>query len=313
MRSDRISDRPLGRRGEVVAEGELLLDGAVRGLDRFRIGYPGERFLRNREVNPEFRKLLAAVLCDVVVDVDDQVFEEFHGIVMVRKRDLHVKRRGLVEVPDGVMLLGAKDGAELEDRLEPGGHHHLFIKLGALVQECLLLKVGDREEFGAALGGGGDDLRGCNIDAAPGGEEHGRGAGHRRADEEDGADTRLPRVQEPGVKPGVEFGRHFLGDVERERALRGADDLELLGDDLAPAGGLLDCFDPAPDPDHGLSRDVPGCFKDLRRDLLLRDGHLDDAGPVADQEKRKSSEIADLVHPADDLGRFSLWGYGPYW
>ncbi len=83
--ADLVADRPLGRRGEVITEGKFLLDGAVRDLDRLRIRDPGEGLLRDREVDPQVCQVLAAGLRDVVIDVDYQIFEEFHDVVMIGK------------------------------------------------------------------------------------------------------------------------------------------------------------------------------------------------------------------------------------
>lgn len=65
MRPDRIADRPLGRRGEVTAEGNLLLDGAVCDLDRLDIRDPGERLLRNRKFDPDSASSLLQVFATV--------------------------------------------------------------------------------------------------------------------------------------------------------------------------------------------------------------------------------------------------------
>ncbi len=65
--------------------------------------------------------------------MNNQILEKFHDVVVVGKRDLDIERRGFIEVPDGVMLFGAEYWADLKDRLEPCSHHHLFVKLRALV------------------------------------------------------------------------------------------------------------------------------------------------------------------------------------
>src|SRR5208337_2116405 len=101
------------------------------------------------------------------------------------------------EVLGGIVLLGPEDRPDLVYFLATGRHHHLLVELRALVEERLLVKVSNREKFGAAFGGCGHDLRGGDI-GEPGIVEVlvdcvERGA----ADLEDGGNTGPPHIEEP--------------------------------------------------------------------------------------------------------------------
>ena len=234
--------------------------------------------------------------------------EEDHHVLVVGERDLDVDRGRLVQVARGVVLLGPEDRADLEDLLEPGAHHHLLVELGRLVQEGLLLEVGDREELGPALGRGRDDLRGRDLDEVVLVQVPRRLVEHGRPDLEDGRDAGPARVEEPDVEPGIELGRHLLGHVERERRLGPREDLERARDELAPARRLLGRLDLAGHHDDRLARDRADGLDDLGRDLLLRDRDLQDPGPVAQEDECEPAEIPDLVDEPDALRASELGG-----
>jgi hypothetical protein len=90
-----------------------------------------------------------------------------HGEVVFDEPELCVERYVLGEVATGVMRLGAKNGAGLENALEHT-NHRLLVELRALSEVGGLSEVVEREDVRAALSGGGDDLRRLDLCEAQG-------------------------------------------------------------------------------------------------------------------------------------------------
>ena len=200
-----------------------------------------------------------------------------------------------------VVLLGPEDRAYLKDPLEAGGHHHLLVELGALVQEGLLLEVRHREEVGPPLGRSGHELRGGDIHEPPGGEKVPDPANHGGPDEKDRRDPGPAKVEEPGVEPGVELGGHLFHHVEGERGRGRRENLEPVRDDLPSAGRLLDGLHRPLHPHHRFPGEAPEGLEDGGRGLLPVHGDLHDAGPVPDQAEGETAQVPLLVDPAGDL------------
>ncbi len=99
------------------------------------------------------------------------------GEVVVDKAQLDVEADVFAEVADGVVGLGAEDGADFEDAFEDADHD-LFVELGALGQVGRAAEVVDGEDVGAALGGGGDELGRLDLGKALAGEIAAEGAHH---------------------------------------------------------------------------------------------------------------------------------------
>jgi hypothetical protein len=69
------------------------------------------------------------------------------------------------------------------------------------------------------------------------------------AELEDLLDRRLAEVEDPVVEPGVELGADLVDDPQRERDLRGADDLDRVGQELDAPSRLRRPLDRAVDRD----------------------------------------------------------------
>lgn len=96
---------------------------------------------------------------EVVDDGDDLV-------VVVLDGHFHVEARVFRQVAVRVGVLGAEDGADLEDAAKVGRDGHLLGQLGALGEKGVAAKVVDLEDGGAALGGGGLELGRVDLDEA---------------------------------------------------------------------------------------------------------------------------------------------------
>src|SRR5712692_7969556 len=85
--------------------------------------------------------------------------QSHHCKVVLDKAELGVQADVFVDVARGVVRLGAKDRADLEDALEDA-HHDLLVELRALRQERGSPEVVHFEGTGSAFGSGNDDF-GC--------------------------------------------------------------------------------------------------------------------------------------------------------
>ena len=79
--------------------------------------------------------------------------------VVLHEGHLHVEPHELGHVAVGERVLGAEDGAHLEDALEVAHQSHLLVQLRRLREVREAVKVLDLEDVGATLGGGCDELR----------------------------------------------------------------------------------------------------------------------------------------------------------
>src|SRR5665647_1573098 len=162
-----------------------------------------------------------------------------------------IYRCGLVQVLGCIVLLGPEYRAYLIDLFKSRSHHYLFIKLRALVEKRLLVKVGNREQLGPALCCGCNDLGSGNIDESLLIQVLVDGVHCRAADLENCSDPGSPGIKEPGIKPGVEISRDLLHNIEREGAVGKTDDLKQIRYELASARSLVNCLHYPRDPHNG--------------------------------------------------------------
>jgi hypothetical protein len=91
--------------------------------------------------------------------------DRHHVVVVGDEPEFGVERDVLAEMARRVVRLGAEDRSRLVDALEDADHR-LLVELRALRQIRGSTEVVDGEDVGAALGRGGDDLRGLDLGEA---------------------------------------------------------------------------------------------------------------------------------------------------
>ncbi len=179
-------ERPLGHRvpldGEEVAAVLGLGPGAQRALVLGgEVGLVGVRAdegeglgeVQHRQLLGHLRHRGAGPLDGVgrvLVDPGDHPGEDLaqhreHVAVVADEAELDVERDVLRQVPHGVVRLGAEDRPDLVDPLEDADQL-LLVELRALGEVRRPAEVVDREDVGAALGRGLDELRGVDLGEA---------------------------------------------------------------------------------------------------------------------------------------------------
>ena len=126
----------------------------------------GERSLRDDDLLPEgFLDLLAVSFLHGGQTGLQQLLFHLHDVIEGGDvAELQIEAGELGSVLVGVALLGAEDGAGLEDALKAGSHRHLLVELGTLGQISVAVKIIDLEHLRAALAGGRDQLGGVDLD-----------------------------------------------------------------------------------------------------------------------------------------------------
>ena len=92
-------------------------------------------------------ELVAAVRFYIFIGFDNQLFEDAHYLEMICIRYFNIDRCCLVQVLGRVVFLSPENWPDFIDLFKSCGHHHLFIELRALVEECLFVKVGNGEQL----------------------------------------------------------------------------------------------------------------------------------------------------------------------
>ena len=211
------------------------------------------------------------------------------------------------------MFFGTEDGADFKDTVESGAHEHLLEELGGLVEEGFLVEVGEREEFGSSLSGGGDDYRGLDLGEFVVPEVFADCTKAGISDLEDGVDAGFSQVEIPVVETGVHFCRDFLRDVEGKRGFGTGDGAECFGDEFPASGCFFGCFDFAFAFDDGFTGRVFDGGEYVGGDFLFGDGDLEYAGSVANEEEGESSKVTFFVDPACNVCMSDCRGHVFYW
>ena len=102
--------------------------------------------------------LFVVALVQALEDVIENLIEHVEDfMVMVLEAHLHVAAGELAQMTMGKRLLGAEDGADLENAVQIAHKSHLLVKLGRLGEVSVISEVvGELENVSTAFGGGGD-------------------------------------------------------------------------------------------------------------------------------------------------------------
>jgi len=179
----------------------------------------------------------------------------------------------------------AEDRTDLEDALDVGAGDELLEQLGRLVHERLLAEVRDREEFGAALGAGRDDLRRVDLRTAELAELLADRTHDLRADLEDCLHLVLAQVEGAVVQPCREISVDLAGGIERQFRIGRRDDLERVGRNLDARRRARFLFDRTGDFDDALAGDAQSRLDEVLVHLVFLELDLDLARRISkDQE-----------------------------
>ena len=191
----------------------------------------------------------------------------------------------------------AKDGADLEDLAEAGGHRHLLVELRRLRQVGLGLEVLNLEQLRARLARRAHELGRVDLDEALFAPEVAHRVLRRGLHLEDQLPVGAAQVQVAPIDPLVQ------GGVRRDRHLRLSEriDLEALELELETAQlyALIRCHRTR-DRHRRLRRQGRDRLVELTRRVLLGKHHLRKAGFVADDHELHPLLVAHRVHPAAD-------------
>ena len=280
------------RRGQVDAQVRLI---TAVNLECVEVLDAAERGLRCDVIRAELRKDRGQ---DILTDGED--------VFLRGERHLHVELIELAGAAVAARVLITEARRDLEVTVKAGGHQQLLELLRGLRQGVELAGVlaGGDEVVTRALGGGGRQDRGGDLEEVV--LHHGLA---QRGDDVAAQDDVLLDGGIAQVKIAVfeALGLVRLAaavDLERQGVVAAAaEQLDLLGNDLNVAGGLIGVLACALA--HGALDGNGALFVvalDLGEQLARLDDDLRRAVEVAQHHKGEAAaDFADVLHPADEL------------
>ena len=159
---DELAEQPFLFGLKVV--GVAALTAAGFGGDRLCLRErKGGNFFTGGKRKTEQRKLPGAALGDESDGLGEHSRFQPHEVVKtVDKAQFDVDAGVFVEVSGGVVLFGAEDRADLKNAFK-NADQHLLVELRALRETGSAAEIVEPKQVGAALGAGGDELRGVNF------------------------------------------------------------------------------------------------------------------------------------------------------
>src|SRR5579872_7369367 len=277
-----------------ILDGIVVANSRKRRLDFFQLG----------NIAPDGLQIDTALFQAALYEEADEALGEFHDVVEFGVGNLGFDHPELGEMPARLRLLGAKcwtEGIHLAERHRRG----FDIKLPRLREVSLLVEIVDGKKRGRSFASGGSDNRRIGQRKSALVKEISRGLDDLGAHTENrGLSLRThPEVamlhQEVSAmflgsdRVGRRFG-HSLHD-------RDVHDIEFVAAVRALVGTYFAFDDYARFLRQGLDR-----VKHFRRNSILRDNTLNDAGTVAKLGEEQFAALSQVIKPSADRDRLAV-------